>query len=324
MRPAGLPTLRILAGSLGVVALVELVLLRSGTRTLVHIPGLGRYDVSIGVLNEVGRMAYYLSVVLLVATLGYLAVWLWRVDTLLSRTAALLVALSILVAAAARMGVLAPPAVGWYSVGAISAMATLAWRGVRSVPLALFAGSWVVAAWSVLGQGPGGGISVRSVDISVIVAEALLILAGVTAPLLVSRRVTTTGVVAGVAAFLVVAAGFSVGGSTLAILTLWNLGVPGWFSPLAFGLAFGGLVTATWSALAAGERMTAVCIGLLLAGGVGMISTYQTSLVLAALTIVCATTLAEDRTRRPSNPDDDSVVAPARSGEPSLSGVAGP
>lgn len=323
MRLAGMPTLRTLAGSLGVVALVELVLLRSGTRTLVHIPGLGRYDVSIGVLNEVGRLAYYLSVVLLVATLGTLAVLLWRGNTSLSRAAGLLLAFSILVAAAGRMGFLETPVVGWYSVGAIAVVAAIAWRGVTSIPLALFAGSWVVAAWSVLAQGPGGGISVTSVDIAVIVAEALLIVAGVTAPLLVSRQVATSGVLAGFAAFLVVAAGFSVGGSTLAILALWNLGVPGWFSPLAFGLAFGGLVTATWSALAAGERMTAACIGLLVAGGVGMISTYQTGLVLAALAVLYAASLAEGRTRRHSGSEGPSEIASSRSDELSLSGVAG-
>ena len=321
-RSTGMSSLRTLAGSLGVIALVELILLRSGTRTLVHIPGLGRYEVSIGILNEVGRLAYYLSVVLLVATLGYVAVWLWRVDTSLSRAAGLLVALSILVATAGRIGILAPSAVGWYSAGAVACMAAIAWRGVRSIPLALFAGSWVVAAWSVLGQGSGGGISVRSVDISIIVAEALLILAGVTAPLLVARRVTTPAILAGFAAFLVVGAGFSVGGSTLAILTLWNLGVPGWFSPLAFGLAFGGLVTATWSALAAGERMTAASIGLLAAGGVGMISSYQTGLVLAALTIVYAATLAESRDRRRYSSEDDPDVASSPAGEPSLIGAA--
>lgn len=322
MRPADMPTMRILAGALGLVALVELVVLRSGTRTLVHIPGLGRYDVSIGVLNEVGRFAFYLSVVLLVVTLGYFAVWLWRLDTPLSRIAGSLVALSILVAAAGRMGMLEPSAVGWYSFGAIAGMAAIGWRGVRSIPLALFSGSWVVAAWSVLGQGPGGGISGRSVDTSIVVAESLLILAGVTAPLLVSGRTTTPAVVAGFAAFLIVAAGFSMGGSTPAILTLWNLGVPGWFSPLAFGLAFGGLVIAIWSALAAGERMTAASIGLLVAGGVGMISTYQTGLVLAALTIVYAVTLAEDRTSEGSGPDSDPGVLLARAGEASLSGVA--
>lgn len=294
MRPAGRPTFRILAGSLGVVALVELVLLRSGTRTLVHIPGLGRYDVSIGVLNEVGRMAYYLSVVLLVATLGYIGYSLWRVGTLPARAASAFAIFFLLMAAAGRMGVVTVPVVGWFSLTATVAIAAIAWRGVRSIPIGLFIASWSIAAWSVLGQGVGGGLSGRSVDVSIVVAESLLILAGVTAPLLARRGVGRPGLVAGVVAFVAVAAGFSLGGSTLAILALWNLGVPGWFSPLAFGLAFGGLVTATWSSLAAGERLTAVSIGLLVAGGVGTISTYQTGLVLAAIAIYYVANLAGD------------------------------
>lgn len=127
-----------------------------------------------------------------------------------------------------------------------------------------------------------------------VVAESLLILAGVTAPLLVRGGVGKSALVAGLVASLAVAAGFSVGGSTLAILALWNLGVPGWFSPLAFGLAFGGLVAAVWSALAAQERLTAVSIGLLVAGGVGTISTYQTGLVLAAIAIYYVADLASE------------------------------
>ena len=37
-------TLRMLVGWLGIVVLVELLLLRTGTRTLIHIPGLGQLD----------------------------------------------------------------------------------------------------------------------------------------------------------------------------------------------------------------------------------------------------------------------------------------
>lgn len=306
MRPAGMLTLRILAGSLGLVALVELVLLRSGTRTLVHIPGLGRYDVSIGLLSEVGRLAYYFSVVLLVSTLVYLAVWLWRVDTLSARAASVFTTLFLLVAGAGRIDVLTVPVVGWCSLIATVAVATITWTGVRSIPIGLFTASWAIAAWSVLGQGVGGGLSGRSVDVSIVVAESLLILGGVTAPLLVRRGVGRPAVMAGLVAFLVVAAGFSVGGSTLAILALWNLGVPGWFSPLAFGLAFGGLVTATWSALAAHERLTAVSIGLLVAGGVGTISTYQTGLVLAAIALCYVASLTGD------TETDHVIVGPRR------------
>lgn len=289
-----MPTLRVLSGALGVVALIELALLRTGTRTLIHIPGLGRFDMSIGVLSEVGRLAYYFSVVLLVSTLIYLVYWLWRVDTLPARAASLFATFFLLAAGAGRIGVVTTPVVGWSSLIAAVAAATITWRGVRSIPIGLFIASWAIAAWSVLGQGVGGGLSGRSVDVSIVVAESLLILAGVSAPLLVLRGVGTPGLVAGLVAFVAVAAGFSVGGSTLAILALWNLGVPGWFSPLAFGLAFGGLVAAAWSALAAHERLTAVSIGLLVAGGVGTISTYQTGLVLAAVAVYYVANLASD------------------------------
>jgi hypothetical protein len=51
-------------------------------------------------------------------------------------------------------------------------------------------------------------------------------------------------------------------------------------------VAFGGLITSLWSALAGGERMTAVGIVLLFGGGVGLISTYQTGLVLAAILVL--------------------------------------
>lgn len=291
---ARMSTVRILSGALGVVALIELTLLRTGTRTLIHIPGLGRFDVSIGILSEVGRLAYYFSVVLLVSTLAYIGYSLWRVDTLPTRVASAFAIFFLLGAAAGRIGVVAVPVVGWGSLIATIVIAAIAWRGIRSIPIGLFVASWSLAAWSILGQGAGGGLSGRSVDVSVVVAESLLILAGVAAPLLVRGGVGKPGLVAGLVAFLAVAGGFSAGGSTLAILALWNLGVPGWFSPLAFGLAFGGLVAAVWSAMAAQERLTAVSIALLVAGGVGTISTYQTGLVLAAIAIYYVADLASD------------------------------
>jgi hypothetical protein len=90
---------------------------------------------------------------------------------------------------------------------------------------------------------------------------------------------------------VLVAAAFAGGASTLSIMVLWNLGVPGWLPGIAFALAFGGIVTAVWSAMASGDRVTAIGIVLLLGGGVGLISTYQTGLALAAILL-----LAEPRT----------------------------
>lgn len=47
------------SGLLGVLALAELILLRTGTRALIHIPGLGRFETPIRILAEVWRFAYY-------------------------------------------------------------------------------------------------------------------------------------------------------------------------------------------------------------------------------------------------------------------------
>lgn len=279
-------TLRMLAGWLGIVVLVELLLLRTGTRTLIHIPGLGQFDVSIGILNEVGRFAYYLAAVILVSTLIYLGHILWQTGTRTSKVVSGVVWLFLAVALAGRTGLITPTTVGWLSLVVLIALLASTWSGVRSIPRALFVAAWVLAAWAVLGQDVGRGLSGQSVDVLVVAAEGLLLLAGVTAPLLVSERPGTRSLVAGFGAFLVVAAGFSFGGSTLSILTLWNLGVPGWFSPIAYGLAFGGLVVAAWTALANKERLVAAAIALLVAGGVGTISTYQTALVFTAVLLL--------------------------------------
>lgn len=279
-------TLRMLAGWLGLVALAELLLLRTGTRTLIHIPGLGQFDVSIGILNEVGRFAYYLAAVLLVSTLIYLGRILWLTGTRSSKVISGVVWLFLTVALAGRTGLITSTAVGWLSLLVLVALLVSTWSGVRSMPRALFVAAWALAAWAVLGQDVGGGLSGQSVDILVIAAEGLLLLAGVTAPLLVSDRPAAPSLVAGFGAFLVVATGFSIGGSTLSILTLWNLGVPGWFSPIAYGLAFGGLVVGGWTAMANRQTLTATAIALLVAGGVGTISTYQTALVFTAVLLL--------------------------------------
>ncbi len=280
------PVPRHLTGWLGVVVLAELVLLRTGTRTLIHIPGLGRFDTSVGLLSEVGRLAYYLAVVLVVALLVYLGHSMWVSGTMAGRALAGLVSVFVVTALLGRVGVVTASTVAWVSVAVLVAVLAITWGGVRSVPVAAFVAASVSASWSILGQGLGPGITGRTVDIAVVVAEGLLLLAFVTTPLLVIGKLTTPAMFAGMAAFALVGAGFWAGGPTLSILTLWNLGVPGWFSPIVYGLAFGGLVVAIWSAST--RRQVAITTGLLLmvAGGVGPISTYQTALALTAVTLI--------------------------------------
>lgn len=279
-----------LTGLLGVAVLAELVLLRTGTRTLIHIPGLGRFETPIRVLAEVGRFAYYLAVVCLVATLALLAFRGLRARRRLVGSIGALVFLGV--AGAGRLGVLAGPLVGWCSLAVLVIVTAAGWQGLRSLPIGLFVVGSIAASWTVLGQSGGASLTGRQVDGLMLIAEIALILAGLTTPLLLQSPPHRMAVVAGIGAAVLGAGAFSAGASTLSILVLWNLGVPGWLPGIAYALALGAVVTTLLSAFGSGQRHTAIALVLLVAGGVGTISTYQTGLVLAALLL-----LAEPATR---------------------------
>lgn len=260
-------------------------MLRTGTRTLIHIPGLGRYEPYIGVLSELGRFAYYVAVVLVIATLIYLSRVAWISGTTPRKTAAGLIWSFLAMAIAGRIEMVANSAVAWGSAIVLVGLLALTWTGVRSLPIALFVAASAVASWAVLGQGSGGGLSGATIDIAIVVAEGLLILAAVTTPLLLTEKIGRSAVIAGSLTGVLFVAGFSVGGTTLSILTLWNLGVPGWFSPIAYGLALMSLTVTLWSAISSRDTTVAGVVVLLLAGGVGPISTYQTALAIAAVAL---------------------------------------
>lgn len=283
MRLAHSSRIRTLSVWLGVVVLVELTLLRTGTRTLIHIPGLGRFEVSLRLLSELGRFAYYLAVVLVTVALAYSAWLIWDAVTPRGRVGAVLIWSFLAVASLGRIGVVPDPAVAWVCVVVLVGLLAATWTGVGSLPLMLYVAASAAASWIVLGQGIGGGLSGRTVDLSMVVAEGLLVVAAVTTPLLLAGKVSRNALIAGLVAFGLFTASFSLGGSTLSILTLWNLGVPGWFPPIAYGLALGGLVVTFWSATANREVLIACVVLLMLAGGIGPISTYQTALAVAAL-----------------------------------------
>jgi hypothetical protein len=276
-------TLRVLARWLGIVVVAELVLLRSGTRTLIHIPGLDSFETSIGLVSEVGRFAYYLAVVLVLVVLGFICHAGWLARTRPGSAVAGLVAVFVVAALLGRIGVIPVPAVGWVSLAVLVGLLMTTEGGVRNVPVALFVAAWVFASWSVLGQELGGGISGRAVDVATVAAEGLLLLALAATPLLVRRKIPKAAIMAGSAVFVLVTAGLQAGGATLSILTLWNLGVPGWFPPVTYGLAFGGLTLALWSSLAARSAVIACGLVLLVGSGVGPISTYQTGLAVVAV-----------------------------------------
>lgn len=278
----------ILAWGLVGAGVAEFLLLRTGTRGLIHIPGLERFETPIRALAEIGRFAYYLAVVLLVVTLVSFGVERIRSRGARDLVLGASVVLFLLVALAGRADLVSADLVGWFSLAVVAGAVGLTWRGVRSIPVALFAFSSVAAGLSVLGQGDGGGLSGLTVDWLVISAEVLLVLAALSSPLVVGTRLTSASSIAGAVAATLFAGAFAGGGSTLSIIILWNIGVPGWLSWIAYSLAIGALTTSLWLAVTSGRLTTAIGLTLLVAGGVGVISTYQTGLVLAAILFLYA------------------------------------
>lgn len=279
---------------LAVSVLAELFLLRTATRTLIHIPGVGDLEAPIRVVAEVGRFAYYLAVVSVTVTLAILGVRHVRSASPWRVIAGVMTLALLLIAAAVRLEGVRPETAGWLTLAVLVVVTWTTWRGVESIPVGLFVLGSVAAGWSSLGQVAGSGLTGTQVDMLVLAAESLLVLAGATSPLLLGRPPTRSALAAGAGATVLVAAASAGGASTFSIMVLWNLGVPGWLPGIAFALAFGGVVTAIWSAMASGDRVTATGIVLLLGGGVGLISTYQTGLALAAILL-----LAEPGTTQP-------------------------
>jgi hypothetical protein len=124
------------------------------------------------------------------------------------------------------------------------------------------------------------------VDTLLIIAEVALVLAGMTAPLLLEEPPTRRALLIGLGAAVVTTAMLWAGASTVWILGLWTIGVPGWLPGIVYALAFGGLVTTWWSAFGGGRWNIGVGLVLLAAGGVGAISTYQSGLVLVGVLLV--------------------------------------
>ncbi|MEX2655582.1 MAG: hypothetical protein WD532_11210 [Acidimicrobiia bacterium] len=274
---------RTLAWLLTLSVVFELLLLRTATRTLIHIPGTDRFETVVRLLAEGGRVSYYVAALCLVIALLLVGRAGIRTPDRRRVAAGLASGTFLVVAAAGRLEVVAWTTVGWVSLATLVTAAVAGWRGLRSVPVGLFLVGSVAAGTSVLGQTISTPLAGGRIEALIWVSEIFLVLAGVTAPLLLRYPPTRAALYAGVAATLVVAGSASSSSSTMSILLLWNVGVPGWLPGLAYAIAVGALTATLWSAVARGEGVVVAGIILLVAGGVGTISTYQTGLVLMAV-----------------------------------------
>lgn len=273
-----------IAGATAMGAVAELVVLRVFTRTIVHIPGASAASPVLSAIAEIGRFAYYLSCVLLAATVVLLvAVSATRHATV--GTAALVT--FAVAAIGARAGVLGDGSVGVASLAAAVALGAAAVCTLDArprLPVALFSGAFALGAFDALvseGVVPVGGSGALRV-----VSEALAVAAAVTSLLLLRTLPDHRNVALGIAAGIGVVAMLIANSWTTTILMLWNFGLAGTLPWVLYGAAFGALACTLVALVRRADYHRAIGVALLFTGGIGLHSTYQTGLVIAGLALL--------------------------------------
>lgn len=273
--------------TVAVAAAVELVVLRTMTRTAIHIPGIARVEGPYRVVAETGRFAYSAAVLLVAVALGWMAWKEWERRRLTVSLAAVVWFLAA--AAAARLGLISDSVLDLSVIGGVLLLATAAigkYRA-RALPVLLFAMSF--AAAGLHGAGPaaglGSGVVLSAPDGLLPLAEALAIVACLASPMLVSGRLRRAPLVAAAVVALATLLALLASPATVKILLLWNFGLAGYFPALVYAGAFGTLAfTALTSRMP--DPYLAVGLALLVLGGISLHSSYQSGLVVLGLLAV--------------------------------------
>lgn len=290
-----------LPAALAAAALVELLILRSFTRTAVHIPGLEALAGPYQIIAGTGRYAYFVSSALLLVCLPLLARACWRSGTGASRATASALVMFAFAATAWRAGIGSPLAIDAATIAIVavgSGAAFFSLSGSSRLPVALFAAAFVLSGGHATLQA-AAQVGTSSVDSRwlLTIAEVAGLAFALVSPLLArptGRLPWAVGLSVGIVTFAMLL----VNGSTLRILLLWNQGLSGTLPAVTYGAAAGALALTSLSALKRKELAIASGFLLLLAGGFGLHNTYQTGLVvigLALLTLAAAAKTLETR-----------------------------
>ena len=273
-----------LATVLVMASLTELVVLRIGTRTAIHVPGIEEMAGPYRLISGAGRLAFHTAVAVLGVLLLSLSVRL--VSSGQSHVAAALAAFAV-AAGSAGLDLTTSRATA-VVLGALVLVLSVAAVRRHSRALALAIG--LFAASYLLGSLPKAGLVAEGTgsDSLLLLGEILAVAAALsTGPLvrrasglrsIPSRGQSWAAVIAG----SVVTASLLASPSTASILMLWNFGLTGFLPPLAYGLATASLVIAISSSLKH-HPTVALSLALLVLGGATLTSTYQSGLVVAAL-----------------------------------------
>jgi hypothetical protein len=272
---------------LALASLAELLILRTFTRTAIHIPALhvlaGPYEV----LSAAGRFAYYVAAVLLIVAIPFLVVSLWNRRFLASRVAAIALGEFAVTAALARAGLLDDFVLDVLAVAAVLVVAAAAPWAVPRRPAAVivaFAMAFALTSGHPIVQGARQeGIGSWEGRPFLLLGEYAAVAFALSTPFILkvapTRRARIAAVAVGVLTFMF----FLGNGATTRILLLWNEGLSGSLPSVAYAVAGGALFASVAALLGQRRPVAAIGLSLLVIGGFGLHSTYQTGLVITGL-----------------------------------------
>lgn len=291
-RPAPPPAIMFAAAGLAVASAFELLILRTFTRTAIHIPGITALREPYEALSLAGRYAYFVSVALLLIAVPAVAWVLWRGRSPVHRGMAVALGTFAVLSALAALNAADRFALDAATSGAVAVIATggvVMSRSRRaSLPIGLFAFAFLLSASHTLSQTMAQeGLATFNTGGALNAAEVAGVAFAFSVPLLARGAVDRTATFAGVTVTAVTFAAFlGNGGATVRFLLLWNEGLSGAMPSIAYAIAAGCLATTFVALLRVRNGLAAAALVLLVTGGIGLHSTYQSSLALTGMTLL--------------------------------------
>lgn len=270
--------------ALVIAAAAELAILRTFTRTAVHIPGIQAMRQPYELLTRGGEFAYFLTLCLLAPVAVALVTALHR-----NRHPQRYLATFGLAVFALPWPLLDIHAISTRAMDGLTLAAVAALAG--AIVLTSRRSAWLPVTAFALAFAAGGLYTILMASDSTTVRPALLlnsseflgIAYACTTPLLVDRSRDRVSTVVGIGAGLLVFTGMLGNGSTSRFLLLWNAGLSGTLPSFVYATAAGALAYTMLRASRNGSPLVAAGLILLVAGGLGLHSTYQSALVIAGL-----------------------------------------
>ena len=279
----------IIVSMLAAASVVELMILRVFTRTAIHIPALNTLQEPYRVVSAGGRYAYFVALGLVIPAVAVLAWELFRRRAPTRHLTAFGLLLFAIPCSLTWFGIAGVAVLDVGTIAGVVALGVafaLTARPLRQAfPVACFSASFVAGGLftALPAIAAANGASISQPEWLLRGAEAGGLAFALSTPLLVRGSLDRLARWAGIVVAAVLILALLRDGSTLRFLLLWNVGLSGSMPGIAYAAAAGALAYSALALFRQGATLAAAGLLLLISGGLGLHSTYQSGLALAGL-----------------------------------------